>query len=141
MKEPKVKVVYSGRRWNGKQIIDEFVLPNGKTMLFTKRLGVAIGYTYLAFEDAIFKKPERTDDEPVLNPNWEGLDCVAAEKCRKYRATKKADAKIKALSGKAVADALKALEPLWAGMDLFDREALIRHLSWGSVTRGRRQRR
>ena len=123
--EYKEKAVYTGRRrfQNGK-VVHRFQKSNGEEMFFGGIKGVWIGFTYKCGGDSISRKPERTDDERIDNPEWDAADALIDAQNRVKRMEKRLAANTKP----ALKEAIDALIPLVRGLRNFDRDVLVKYL-------------
>lgn len=117
--------VYIGRRATVEgKIVQAFLLPTGKTVLFKGVSGVFIGGTYECNGKQISKRPKRIDVDVKNDPDWERED-LQAEAVQKKRSL---DDRLKKESRPQVNRVIEQLKPLLKGLSFYQKRILIEQL-------------
>lgn len=121
------KAVYTGRRLeNDGKVYQRFeLLPDHSEIFFRRVRSVWIGHTYKCADSKISLRPERTDDDRIDNPEWEGFDAIVDA----HNAKRRAEAKLRAKLTPSLKAAIVALKPLMRGKAHFERRAIIEYLA------------
>lgn len=117
--------VYTGRRVNGKELVQSFLRKDGTPIYFKAIVGVSIGSTYeMTDETHINRRPKLLDVPVQRDAEWERKDLEAEMAQKRWRL----EAKLKGDSRPAVDRAAAALRPLIQGKGFWEKKAIVEYL-------------
>jgi hypothetical protein len=122
MEEKEKPAVYVGRRINGDDVVQMFLLEDNQEIIFKGIKGVILGCTYsYKGNGKMSVHPVRWDVPHRHDPKWDAQDKLAED----FLERKRANARAKANSSPAYAAAVRSVQVLVRGLSLRQREALI----------------